>query len=208
MRDFLMAGIVAVTLGTLLAPIMQRIATRLGFVDQPDRHHKRHRDPVPLGGGIVVFFSVVCALMSIAAISSISRTLIARDATLILGLCLAALTLLVVGMIDDSQGMRGRHKLLGQIAAALILTSQGLEIRQLEIFGWTIELGVLAVPFTVFWLLGAINSLNLLDGIDGLAGTIGLVTALAVAGVAIISGQALSALIAVSLAGGCGIPSC
>jgi UDP-GlcNAc:undecaprenyl-phosphate GlcNAc-1-phosphate transferase len=198
-----MSGIMAVTVGTLLGPIVQRIALRLNFVDRPDRHHKRHSVPVPLGGGLVVFFSVVCALMTTAAISSIVRTLISRDETLILGLSLSALTLLVVGIIDDSHGMRGRHKLLGQIAAAIILTSQGLEIRQIEVFGWTLDLGVLAVPFTVFWLLGAINALNLLDGIDGLAGTIGMVTALVIACLAIISGQALSALIAVALAGGC-----
>jgi UDP-GlcNAc:undecaprenyl-phosphate GlcNAc-1-phosphate transferase len=73
----------------------------------------------------------------------------------------------------------------------------------LEFLGQTVDLGVLAVPFTVFWILGSINALNLLDGIDGLAGTIGLVISAAIACVAIISGQSLSALIAVSLVGGC-----
>jgi UDP-GlcNAc:undecaprenyl-phosphate GlcNAc-1-phosphate transferase len=198
-----MAGVVSVTIGTLLAPLVVRIAAHVGFVDRPDRNHKQHRQAVPLGGGILVFLSLVAGLASIALISPIVQMLIVRDAVLIRGFILASLTLIAVGIIDDWRGMRGRHKLMGQIVAALLLTSHGLEIRELELCGWTFDLGVMAVPFTVFWLLGATNSLNLLDGIDGLAGTVGLVTSLVVACVSIISGQPLSALFAVALAGGC-----
>ena len=54
------------------------------------------------------------------------------------------------------------------MASAVVITT-GLVIRNVHIFGWDIELGLLAVPLTLFWLLGAINALNLIDGIDGLA---------------------------------------
>jgi UDP-GlcNAc:undecaprenyl-phosphate GlcNAc-1-phosphate transferase len=129
--------------------------------------------------------------------------LFVRDRQLAWGLLWASLVLLVVGVIDDRWGMRGKHKLLGQIVAALLLTSYGLEIRQLQLLGWTIDLGVLAVPFTVFWLLGAINALNLLDGFDGLAATVGLLTSLLIACISIISGQPFAALVSLALAGGC-----
>jgi UDP-GlcNAc:undecaprenyl-phosphate GlcNAc-1-phosphate transferase len=198
-----MAGVVAITLGTMLAPIIQRIATRIGFVDKPDAHHKRHSQPVALGGGILIFISVLMSLVSIAAISSVARMLFSRDAEIVRGFLLASLTLIAVGIIDDWRGMRGRNKLLGQIVAALLLASHGLEIRQLELLGWTIDLGVMAVPFTVVWLVGSINALNLLDGLDGLAGTVGLITSLVIVVVSIISGHALVTLIAVALAGGC-----
>jgi len=36
------------------------------------------------------------------------------------------------------------------------------------------------LPFTAFWLLGAINSLNLIDGMDGLLGCLGTIITLAV----------------------------
>jgi UDP-GlcNAc:undecaprenyl-phosphate GlcNAc-1-phosphate transferase len=198
-----MAGVVAITLGTVLAPVVRRIATRVGFVDKPDAHHKRHSQPVALGGGILIFISVFVSLISIAAISSVARMLFSRDAEIVRGFLLASLTLIAVGIIDDWRGMRGRNKLLGQIVAALLLTSHGLEIRQLELLGWTIDLGVMAVPFTVVWLVGSINALNLLDGLDGLAGTVGLITSLVIVGISIISGHALGALIAVALAGSC-----
>jgi UDP-GlcNAc:undecaprenyl-phosphate GlcNAc-1-phosphate transferase len=150
-----------------------------------------------------VFVSAVAGLIAVAAISPIVQMLFIRDATLAKGFLMASLMLVAVGVVDDWHGMRGRHKLFAQILAALLLTSQGLEIRQLELLGWTIDLGVMAVPFTVFWLLGAINALNLLDGIDGLVATVGLMTSLLVACIGIISGQAFAALMSVALAGGC-----
>jgi UDP-GlcNAc:undecaprenyl-phosphate GlcNAc-1-phosphate transferase len=156
-----------------------------------------------LGGGILIFISVLVSLVSIAAISSVARMLFTRDVEIVRGYLLASLTLLAVGIVDDWRGMRGRNKLLGQIVAALLLTSHGLEVRQFELLGWTIDLGVMAVPFTVVWLVGSINALNLLDGLDGLAGTIGVLTSLIIACISIISAHAPAALIAVALAGGC-----
>jgi UDP-GlcNAc:undecaprenyl-phosphate GlcNAc-1-phosphate transferase len=200
-RDFLMVGIVAAAVGILLAPLVQHFAMRTGFVDRPDKHHKRHRRAVPLGGGMLVFISTMVGLVSVTAISPVVRMLFARDAVLARGLLLSSLILLFIGLLDDRRGMRGRHKLLGQIVAALVLTNHGLEIRQLELLGWTFDLGVMAVPFTVFWLLGSINAMNLLDGLDGLLGTVGLTTSLVVAVIAIISGQPFAALLAVAIAG-------
>jgi UDP-GlcNAc:undecaprenyl-phosphate GlcNAc-1-phosphate transferase len=43
----------------------------------------------------------------------------------------------------------------------------------------------LSVPFTIFWLLGAINAINLLDGIDGLATTLGIILATTIAVLAV-----------------------
>ncbi len=198
-----MVAVVAATFGTVLAPIVDRVAARVGFLDRPDGHHKRHRAPVPLGGGILVFLSAVAGLASVAFISPVVRLLFERDASLVYGYLTASILLLTVGVVDDGWGMRGRHKLLGQVVAALLLTGYGLEVRQLELLGWTFDLGVMAVPFTVLWLLGAINAMNLLDGIDGLAGTVGLLISMLVACTAIISGQAFAALVALALAGGC-----
>ena len=148
-----MAGVVAATVGTLLAPLVLRLAVELDFVDRPDGSHKRHREPVPLGGGLLVFVSAAIGLAFVALISSVVRKLFASDGRLALGFLGASLVLLAVGIVDDYRGMRGRNKLLGQILAALLLTACGLEIRQLQVLGWTIDLGVMAVPFTVFWLL-------------------------------------------------------
>src|SRR5262249_12135905 len=112
-----------------------------------------------------------------------------------------AVLICAVGVVDDFVGLRGRHKLLGQIAAALTVIGFGVCVRRVQVFGWEIELGLLAVPFTLCWLLGAVNSLNLIDGMDGLLGSLGVIVSLTLAAVAALAGQWLAAVVAVALAG-------
>src|SRR5262249_46292312 len=97
--------------------------------------------------------------------------------------------------------LRGRHKLLGQALAVSILILDGGPIRNLDVFGWDVELGPFAVPFTAFWLLGAINSLNLIDGMDGMVGCVGTVIPAAIAMMSLWAGHLASALIALTLIG-------
>ena len=64
-----------------------------------------------------------------------------------------------------------------------------------------IKLGFLAVPFTLFWLLGAINAINLIDGIDGLASSVGLVLCATIAAITLRQGYIFETLVMLSLAG-------
>ncbi|HEX6963818.1 MAG TPA: MraY family glycosyltransferase, partial [Lacipirellula sp.] len=201
MRDYLMVGIVAATVGVLLTPLAQKAAVRVGFVDKPNGGHKRHARAVPLGGGLLVLISAITGLLALFPLSLNVYEMIAGDLQAVRGLVVASAILAAVGVVDDARGMRGRHKLLGQIVACLVLASHGFEVRQIELLGWTFDLGVMSIPFTTFWLLGAINAINLLDGLDGMAGTVGLTTAIAITGLALIAGQPLAALIAVAIAG-------
>src|SRR5207248_5513247 len=91
------------------------------------------------------------------------------------GLLLASLIICVVGLADDFRLIRGRHKIFGQAAAVLVVYYFGVQIERVRLFEWQLELGLLALPFTAFFLLGAINSLNLIDGLDGLLGTLAVI---------------------------------
>ena len=64
-----------------------------------------------------------------------------------------------------------------------------------------LQLGLLAVPFTIFWLLGAINAFNLIDGIDGLASSVGLVLCLTIAAITAWQGNTGETLIMLAFAG-------
>jgi UDP-GlcNAc:undecaprenyl-phosphate GlcNAc-1-phosphate transferase len=85
--------------------------------------------------------------------------------------------------------------------AVTILIGFGLIVKNIRLFSYDIELGLLAIPFTAFFLLGAINSLNLLDGMDGLLSSIGFIISLAMAGMAVIGSRWPAASLAVALAG-------
>jgi UDP-GlcNAc:undecaprenyl-phosphate GlcNAc-1-phosphate transferase len=119
------------------------------------------------------------------------------------GLLAAVILICAVGLLDDYVELPGRYKLAGQVVATLILVVSGLVIEKVAIFDRSYELGILAVPFTMFWLLGAINAINLLDGIDGLASSVGLVLSLTLAAMALLGPQMheVQAIIALALAG-------
>jgi UDP-GlcNAc:undecaprenyl-phosphate GlcNAc-1-phosphate transferase len=184
-----------------LTHFVATLAQRWGFVDRPDGHHKSHKAPIALGGGLAVFLAAFVTFAVEYISSPTLQDSLQGDAPFLSGLLLAGAWIVVLGLIDDRFGMRGRYKLLGQIIAALIVIASGLEIHAFSLFGVKIQLGWLSIPFTLFWLVGAINSLNLLDGIDGLATTIGIILCSAITVMAVWFGQPTVAIVAAVFSG-------
>jgi UDP-GlcNAc:undecaprenyl-phosphate GlcNAc-1-phosphate transferase len=161
-----------------------------------------HQRPVPVSGGLAVLAAGTLATAAVLVFpGALREELLARGQTL-LGLLLAGAAICAVGVADDCGRLRARHKLLGQCVAVGIVMSFGVIVRSLQLFGWYVELDILAVPFTAFLLLGAINSLNLLDGMDGLLGSVGVIVSLSLAIMAALAGQWAGAVAAAALAGG------
>ena len=175
---------VALGLALLLTPLAGRLAARGGLVDRPDGWRKMHARPIPLGGGPAVLLAACAAVLAVLLLDREAAGHILAERHKLVGLLLAATMICGVGVADDYGLLRGRHKLLGQIGAAGIVIASGLVIDRVHIFQWRIDLGLLAVPFTLFWLLGAVNALNLLDGMDGLLATVGLIISTAIAAMA------------------------
>ena len=119
----------------------------------------------------------------------------------LLGASAACSWIVVLGLLDDRFGLRGRQKLAGQVVAALALIASGVLIQRIGLFGMEIDLGLLAIPVTVLWLTGAVNALNLLDGMDGMATVIGLVLSVAICALALLTGHAVVAIVALVFAG-------
>jgi UDP-GlcNAc:undecaprenyl-phosphate GlcNAc-1-phosphate transferase len=188
-------------LGFVLVPIARHLARRGGLVDRPDGRRKIHDRQVPRAGGLAVFAASAGALALAALCSDTVRQVLANDDFHLAGLFLASLVLCAVGVADDYGCLRGRHKLGGQVVAVGIVMSSGVVIEKIHFLGYPIELGLLALPFTGFWLLGAINALNLIDGMDGLLGCVGTIICVALAIMALLTGHLVGALVALSVAG-------
>jgi UDP-GlcNAc:undecaprenyl-phosphate/decaprenyl-phosphate GlcNAc-1-phosphate transferase len=175
---------------------VRRWAPYWGLVDHPDGFRKLHGSAIPLGGGVAVFIGTMLGIVvSVLCGLDWMRTS-SEDAEFLFRYAIGASLICGLGVIDDRFSLRGRQKLLGQIVAVTILTVGGLEIRSLEILGYRIDLGIFAIPFTVFWLLGAINALNLIDGVDGLATTVGIILSITISILAALTGHALEAHLA------------
>ena len=193
--------IVAVGSAAAMTPLVISWMWRLKILDAPDGVRKLHGRTVPLAGGLAVLSG--CLIASAVTLLWQPAVYLANPGDLLFvgGLLCACVWVCVLGVVDDRGMLRGRQKFLGQIVAALILTSSGCVISRLEFMTAHIELGMLSIPFTIFWLVGAINAVNLMDGVDGLASSIGAVLSGTFALMALITFHDLEAVLSVALCG-------
>ena len=201
MTSTALAFCAACVVSLVLVPLLKRVCDRFNLTDRPDNHRKVHRQPVALGGGVVAFLSTVGVALPLLLLRRDAVQTSQGSGDDLIGLLLAGTVIVLVGVLDDAVGLRGRQKLLGQIIASSVLIMCGLVIERLRFFAWTVDLGPLSIPVTLIWLLAAINAINLLDGINGLATTVGIIDSLAIAVLSVMNGHRPHALVAAAFAG-------
>src|ERR1700722_12478656 len=114
----LVAPLAAFVIGLAAIWAIRRIALAVGFVDNPDQRRKLHEAPIPLGGGLAVWLATWSG-WSVSLLSGAWENREAEDAAwFYVGLAVATLVILGVGVLDDRYGLRGRHKLAGQVVGA------------------------------------------------------------------------------------------
>ena len=193
---------IALVLGLILVPAAKAFGRRIGLVDHPDRQRKLHAKAVPLVGGIAVFVTTVVTVLLVMLAWSDRYPGFLGDQK-VLGLLLASLTILIVGIIDDRFKIRGRQKLAGQIIAASILIYFNYRFEEISVFGQNFrdQMQIVYILVAYGWILVGINSVNLLDGADGFAPTIGIVTSVALCIMAFWLGNYQDAMLCAAMAG-------
>jgi UDP-GlcNAc:undecaprenyl-phosphate/decaprenyl-phosphate GlcNAc-1-phosphate transferase len=196
-----------------ITPIVRSVALRFGLVDVPDGRRKMHAHPIPVAGGVAVLITSVLMLAALFIFQDFIRPLLKSDAARggfdavvtvrpeLIGLAIAAAIIGLVGVADDLRGLRGRHKVYGQLLAVGVVIASGVRINAVTVFDRPLELGLWSIPLTAFWLLGAINALNLIDGLDGLLGSVGCIVCGSFAALAYLNSQWQPAFIATAVAG-------
>ncbi len=166
-------GAAAVVL--LLAPLTARLAWRIGAVAQPGPRHV-HREPMPTLGGLAMVVAVLGVAWLARALPGPAGLL---EPWPLVGLTLASVPIVLLGVYDDVRGASPWWKLGVQAASALILWLSGIGIPLLtNPFGGSVETGWLGLPLTLLWVLAVTNAINLIDGLDGLAaGVVAIVAA-------------------------------
>ncbi|MDY7000438.1 MAG: MraY family glycosyltransferase [Thermodesulfobacteriota bacterium] len=142
-----------------------QLGKKAGILDKPDAR-KVHSAPIPRTGGVAIVLATFVPLFLGLSFTPLS-----------LGYVFGAFCLVCFGVLDDFKPINYKIKLFGQIASCLIfLLVSGVRIQTFgEIFpGVTVNLGVLQLAVSVFFLLAVINIINLSDGLDGLAGGLSL----------------------------------
>ena len=173
--------LLAALLSWFLTPRVRRIVVRYRIVDRPGSRRINVR-PVPRSGGLAVAASFLVVGGSFLLINdqahliSVPASLRPLDvAALLLGGAVAA----GLGAMDDRFNLRARWQFLGQFALAAGAVTLGIGIDVInDPFspGLIIRFpGIIAIGFTIFWIMGMINSINWIDGLDGLSSGIAII---------------------------------
>jgi len=142
-------------------------AHKVGLIDVPN-DRSAHKTPKPRGAGIVFGFVFLAAVL-------LYYTLY-QETVLTFFSFAALLIVYLTGVYDDFKGITSRKKFIFIFLAATIAYFDGFAITSLgHYFGYELTLGYLALPFTLFAIVGFTNAVNLTDGLDGLAGSISAV---------------------------------
>lgn len=157
--------IIATFATMVLVPPLGRVAQWLHAVDLP-APRKIHDAPVPRLGGVAMAIGAMLPPLVWATL----------DAQMIGVLCGIAI-ILIFGIWDDLKNIGYQLKFLGQILAVLIVVLYGgVVIRYVPFLGLSPLADSMAIPLTVFALIGVTNAINLADGLDGLAAGITLLS--------------------------------
>ena len=178
----------------LATPLAKNLAFKIGAVDVPKDNRRMHKKPIPrLGGLAIVIAFLLCVFLFVKLEKQMQ------------GILLGAIIILVVGVLDDCLALPALPKFFAQIAAGTIVVLHGCEIRYLTnpFSEVPIDLGLLAGPITVFWIVLMTNAVNFIDGLDGLAvGVSGISTGTMLV-IALLLGEESMAVLLAALLGAC-----
>ena len=146
------------------------IAKEKNLVDNPDAR-KLQKIPIPVMGGIAVFFGVSMGLL---AGYSIGGMVGAKFNTLMMPVLAAMVVMLYTGAMDDIIGLTPKSRFLIEIITilGLIYASGGCIDTFHGLWGVNSFSWWLAVPLTVFAGVGIINAVNMIDGVNGLSSSL------------------------------------
>jgi phospho-N-acetylmuramoyl-pentapeptide-transferase len=196
LRQILIAGAFALIFALFGTRVLIRLLASKGYGqiirdDGPSTHRIKHGTPTM--GGIIF---ILAAVLGYFLAHLISGTAVTASALLVMGL---VVSLGFIGFVDDwlkvskqnSRGLPGRFKLLGQGIFAAIFGYLGLQFVDQDsltpisqylsgVRETSIYLGsAVVIIWIVLMVMSASNGVNLTDGLDGLATGASIVTFLA-----------------------------
>ncbi|MEV4418411.1 MraY family glycosyltransferase [Patulibacter sp. NPDC049589] len=172
-RDPIVGLLVAFAISAALTPLVARAAVVVGAVDRPSDRGLA-AGGTPLLGGLAILVAVVVAVL-------LEMPDGMPQADNLRAILLGAVMIAVVGAVDDRFDLHWSIKLVGQVAAAWIPVSQGVQVENITFpfLGPVQFADGPSTALTIFGFVVLMNVVNLSDGIDGLAAGVSSIAAVA-----------------------------
>ncbi|SHI87038.1 UDP-N-acetylmuramyl pentapeptide phosphotransferase/UDP-N-acetylglucosamine-1-phosphate transferase [Clostridium cavendishii DSM 21758] len=200
MFKYFWAFIIPFLMVIVLMPALMRFAEKIQFIDKPTER-KKHKNPVPLIGGVAMFIGFFTGFLYNVAIGRIELETII--------IFIASLMVLIIGLVDDFYKTRKKEfpiypRFIVQILAAILVYKSGVVF-----MGFTNPFGgnfimipeILQFILTITWIFGVTTVINWSDGMDGLAGGLSAISATTMFVVAMAKEQSSSAVMSICLVG-------
>jgi UDP-GlcNAc:undecaprenyl-phosphate GlcNAc-1-phosphate transferase len=157
----ILTAITAFAVTAILTPLFRLVALSIGWEHRPDpRKWKRNANPhsvrIALGGGLTMFAGIIVSALICSAVSLSSTQFQPLFISLLFATCA-----MLLGLYDDWRRPRPVVRLAFQTILGVLTVS---------LLGWVQGLpALLAIPITIFGVVGLMNSVNMMDNMDGVA---------------------------------------
>ena len=201
MTTYLFTYALALLLSTALTPVVIAWAQRRNWVDKPDAR-KIHTHAIARVGGIAIFLGAMLAILPALALNNSVGNALRNLGPKISTLLVVSTFIFLVGLYDDLKGIAAKKKLAAQCLCAGLVCLMGICVDTIHIRDLgSLQLGWLAYPITILWIVGVTNAINLIDGLDGLAAGISGIACAVMAMLAVWQGNVVLAVVMLALFG-------
>lgn len=161
----ILAFCVTFIISVILTPFIGKITKEMGIIARTN-NRTVHHGIIPRTGGYAIYVAfLIGAMVFLKTDNQINSILI------------GGLIVFLFGLYDDIHNLPPKMKVLGQVAAALIVIFYGgISLKGFTIpYIPTILSYSIALIVTLGWIVGITNAVNLIDGLDGLCGGISMI---------------------------------
>lgn len=198
MFRYFYALIISLLIVLIITPMLMKFSHKVGFTDKPTSR-KKHKDPMPLCGGIAMYLAFIILYIIIFGLKEASNVAIVITTTMVM----------IIGVIDDYYKTKGKEfkiypRVIIQVLSAVILYKSGIIFSGITnpFNGAYIVLPpLLQFILSITWMFGVTTVINWSDGMDGLAGGITVISSSTLFVVALAKGQSDSAMMSIILVG-------
>lgn len=183
LRELGLVLLVAAAVTYLATGPVRSLLVRTGRVAEI-RTRDVHTQPTPSLGGLAMFTGFLAAYALAQQLPALTRGFapLTPEMTAVL---VGGLAIVLVGVVDDLYELRALTKLVGQFAAAIVMTALGIVFTVFYVpfgeGGTTLILDqAQGMVFSAIFTVLLINAVNFVDGIDGLAAGLGMIAGSAI----------------------------
>ena len=209
LRHYAFVAAIGALVTFIVTPLVRAFAIKRGLVDYPGGR-KVHTKAIPRLGGVAIFAGVMAAV----AVQAAGERFFGWGGTIVgggtsqarvVGVLIGLTIVFVVGLVDDLRNLSPGVKFTGQLVAACVVVASGLRIEYVgdPFAGGLVDLGLLAIPVTLLYIVGFTNVINLIDGLDGLAAGVSAIAAASLLVLAAQGNRLDAAALAAAVIGAC-----